>query len=211
MNNITLRIHSVKCIDETGGSIAERVGNDEIDLSGFGVDPAANSIPVSKFRVYSHFDDGDVKNFSPPRNFVTMNLNNGTPFPKSCSVSFLLAEIDGGGFGSLLSSVFEKVKEELTSKKNAAIARKVDSGGSASLTGVELSALWVIVKPIVMAYIINKIASGISDDVFPPNDVSISIPSANFLFPGGLISEQFPVDFRGHNGIYRMMCDWELS
>ena len=211
-NKITLRIHSVKCVDETGGTWAEKVGNDEINLSGFGIDSAANIIPVGSFRVYSHFDDGDIMKYSPPRKFVALSLAGGSAFPKTCTVGFLLAEIDGGDFASKLSQILNKLKEEIAKKKlQAAAVEPAGTGVDAPLPQVDVGTIWTPVKPIVFKFILDKVAGAVNDDVFPPKDVSVTIPSADFTFSGSRISPQFTVEFRGHNGVYQMRCDWELS
>jgi hypothetical protein len=213
-NQISLRIHSVKCLEETGGSWAERVGNDEIEIAGFGIDAAANTVQVSRFEVYPHFDDGETKNFSPPRKFVTLNLANTNSFPKNCSVGLLLSERDSGDFGTKAGQIFAKVKEEMEKKKKEEEDKKKMMSGVAApapLTGAELAVIWEIVKPIIFKYIIDKVIHAADDDIFPPQDVSVTISSADFTFDGSKVSSQFPVEFRGHDGAYRATCDWELS
>ncbi len=208
---ISLRIHSVKCVDETGGSFAERIGNDEIDLSGFGIDGSANTVQVSPFRVGSNFDDGETKKYFPPRTFVTLDLVANASFPKSCSAGFLLAEIDSGDFGTKAKQVFLKVKEEMDKKKKEEEDKKKKDKGVASLTGAEITIIWTIVKPIIFKFILDKIVGIANDDIFPPKDASITIPSANFTWNGSKTSPAATIEFRGHSGIYLLTYDWELS
>lgn len=215
-NQISLRIHSVKCVDETGGKTAEKFGNDEIMLSGFGIDAGANTVKVDPFEIYPHFDDGETKRFSPPRKFVTLNLTNNSSFPKSYSVGFLLAERDNGDLGSKLEKVFAKLNEEVEKKRKEEEEKKRRAGGASltgavALTGAEVAVIWAVVQPIIFDWIKNKIISAANDDIFPPRDATITISSANFTFDGSNVSTQFPVEFRGHDGVYRMTCDWELS
>ena len=68
---ISLRVHSVKCIDETNGAWAERFGNDEIWLGGYTISSTGDTQPIAPSEVYAGFDDGDVKVFEPPRVFHT--------------------------------------------------------------------------------------------------------------------------------------------
>ena len=209
-NQISLRIHSVKCLDETGGRWVERVGNDEIFLSGFGIDANATTIKVDPFEVYPHFDDGDIKRYSPPRNFVTLNLTNNSSFPKSCSVGFLLAEKDGGDFGSKSAVVYEKVKEEMGKKKKEEEEKRRRSG-QLSFSGADLKIVWEVVKPILYEWIKDKIISVANDDIFPPRDTSVTIASADFTWEGSRVSPPSAVEFRGHDGVYLLTYDWELS
>jgi hypothetical protein len=209
-NQISLRIHSVKCVDETGGRWVEKVGNDEIFLSGFGVDANADTVPVRAFEVYAHFDDGDMKNYSPPRTFVTMTLANNSSFPKTCSVGFLLAEKDAGDFGSQSAKIYDKVREEMEKKKREEEAKQKQSGSTLVATGT-LAIVWEVVKPIVFAWIKSKIISAANDDIFPPQDTSVTIPSANFTWDGSNVSPPSAVEFRGHEGIYLLTYDWELA
>jgi hypothetical protein len=216
-NQISLRIHSVKCIDETGLGPAERVGNDEIMLSGFGIDANATTVQVRPFEIHPHFDDGETKRFSPPRNFVTLNLANTNSFPKSCSASLILAERDNGDLGTKLAEIFDKltqemgkIKKEEEEKKKKRLAASA-TAGSASLSGVEMKVIWELVKPIIFNFIREKILLSANDDIFPPQDVSVTVSSDDFTFEGSKVSTQFPVEFHGHDGIYRATCDWELS
>ena len=201
-NKISLRIHSVKCVDETNGSFVERLGNDEIALSGFGIDANANTVQVRPFDIGSNFDDGETKRFSPPRRFVTLNIPK--TFPASFSVGFLLAEKDGGDFGTKAGKIFDKVTEEIEKRKKRAKT-------APALTGAELAKIWEVAKPFVFKFIKDKIIGAANDDIFPPQDVSITVPSADFTFAGSKDSKDFPIEFRGHGGVYRMICDWQLS
>lgn len=207
---ISLRIHSVKCVDETNGRFVEKLGNDEIKLSGFGI-VETRTVTVNPFTVNSNFDDGEIQRFSPPRNFVTLNLSNVTSFPTTVNAGFLLAEIDNGDFGTKAGQIFTKLKEELEKKRKEEEAKKKKKSGNASLTGAELTVIWTIVKPIIFKFIVDKIAAAADDDIFPPQDTSVTLNSANHQFTAGANSTEFRIEFRGHGGIYVMTCDWLLS
>src|SRR4030095_4324829 len=58
LSNLELRLHKVRCVDETGGWFGEKAGNDEIDLGGTAVDETGDTHTITKFRVASNFDDG---------------------------------------------------------------------------------------------------------------------------------------------------------
>lgn len=209
-NQLSLRIHSVKCLDETGGSWAERVGNDEMFLSGFGIDANAATVKVNPFEVYAHFDDGDIKRFSPPRNFVTLNLGGNGSFPKSCSVGFLLAEKDGGDFGSKAAKIYDKVKEEMEKKKREEEEERRRMG-HAPFSSEDLGDIWEEIRPYVYGWVKDRIIAGANDDIFPPRDTSVTVTSADFTWNGSKVSPPSAVEFRGHDGVYLMTYDWELS
>jgi hypothetical protein len=207
-NQISLRIHSVKCIDETGGKWAEKVGNDEIAMAGFGIDANSDTFPVSRFSVYSNFDDGDVKNYAPPRNFITLNLGNNNAFTKTCVVGFLLAEEDGAGdFSSKATAIYEKVREEVTKQKQELTAK----GGAAGIAGITAAMVWEFSRNVVYPWVKAKILNAMKDDIFPPADTTVMIPAADFTWSGSRISPPAEIEFRGHEGIYLVTYDWELS
>jgi hypothetical protein len=43
---LLVQLQRVKCVDETGGKWAEKAGNDEISLSGFGIDAAGQTVMI---------------------------------------------------------------------------------------------------------------------------------------------------------------------
>lgn len=190
----TFRIHNVKCIDETGGWLAEKVGNDEIFLSGFGIDPAAQTHKVNPFEVYAHFDDGDIKRYSPPRPFISLALDAGGEWPKAVSVGLLLAEKDWGDFGQKVDQVLAKVQEHLN-----------QSGGIPGAGG------WGVILQPVAKYVLDKVIGVARDDVFALKDVNLMLPAPDFTWDGNTTSPPASVDFKGHNGYYRLTYDWVLN
>ena len=102
---VSVQLVRVKCLDETGGSTAELVGNDEIYLSGVAYDAAGATHKVDPFEIYAHFDDGEVKEYSPPRTIFTLTVPDRAPFPKVVGFTFMLNERADG-----------KAHQELTNK-----------------------------------------------------------------------------------------------
>jgi hypothetical protein len=202
MNNITLRIHKVKCVDETGGRFQERFGNDEISLGGFGVDANLTPTKVAPFDVYAHFDDGETKNYSPPLRFVTLDLTGQSEWPKSCGVGFLLFERDNGGRDGATDKVFAEVSKKLEEEK--------------ATRGMRFAAIpWAVIATKVWEYIEpwvkQKLRKAIDDDMFPLRIVEVTIPSPDFSWDGSNTSSISTVDFRDHSGIYELTYDWELA
>lgn len=216
--NLSLRIHSVKCVDETGGKWAERVGNDEIYLGGFLIDPAGRTIKVSPMSIYPHFDDGDIKKFNPPRVFSTLNIHTATSWPKNCVAGFLLFEKDSGDMSSAVQKIYEKVVEEMERKKQQMMATRVRAtvltadGTEAPAEEPSLgSVIWNITKEIVYNYIKTKITAGLADELFPLQEASVTLHSPEHTWNGSHTSPVAMVEFRAHEGVYQLFYDWELT
>lgn len=205
-SQLKLRIHSVKCVDETGGKYVEKFGNDEIYLGGFSLDAEGNPVKIPNFSVYPDFDDGDIKNFNPPRVFATFNVSEQTNWPKNFGVCFLLFEKDSGGMDEMLDTAFQKFKDEVKAKKPS--ARTTDEGSSFAFPW---QTIFSVVIPIVVNYLKNKLSGAISDDAFPLEATSVSIPAANHKWDGSNVSPLNKVEFRGNDGVYYLFYDWELS
>jgi hypothetical protein len=197
-DKLEFRILRVKCIDETGidfNPFGDEPGSDEISLGGSSVDESGNVSKITQFKVGS-FDDGDVKNFSPPRRFTMFNLREGTAFPKSYFVTLALAEVDQGGFADFLNKVLDKVKDEV---KTALIAAGFAIGSSGGPVGALIGA--------VVGFAVDKLfellKSVFQDDIFAPRTVSVKVPSLSHRFAGGKTdSGDKIIRFTGHNGTY---------
>ncbi|MBC7806562.1 MAG: hypothetical protein H7145_10465 [Akkermansiaceae bacterium] len=203
---VTFRIHNVRCVDETGGGFAERVGNDEIFLGGFGIDGNGQTVKAGQSEIYAHFDDGDVKNFGPARRFVTLGLPSGGG---SVTAGLLLVEKDSGGMDTALEKLYAKVVEEINKKRQEEMAQR----RVASLAGLDIDwkAVWGQVKPLIVAYVKDKIVSAFNDDPFPLQSVSISVGPNGDFGNGSRTSPPATIEFRGHDGVYRLTYDWEVS
>ena len=93
---ISLRVHSVKCVDETNGAWAERLGNDEIWLGGYTIAANGDTQVIAPWEVYAGFDDNDVKVFDPPRVFHTFTPS-PVGYPQELALGLVLVEKDNGG------------------------------------------------------------------------------------------------------------------
>jgi hypothetical protein len=205
LTKLELRIHRVKCVDETGGAL-ERFGDDEIDLGGSGVDETGDVHSIAKFRVGSSFDDNEAVDFTPPRSFTTFDLTEGTAFPKSYFVTLVLSEADpGGGLPTFINRLVQKVRD----KVKAAILKAVEDLGDA--IGGRLGE--IIGKAV--ASVLNKVFALLgriwSDDIFPPVTATVSIPSLTSRWAGGKTdSPEAVATFKGHGGHYRVAYDWRM-
>ena len=148
--SLTLKLVRVKCVDETGGRYVERVGNDEIWLAGFAVDATGEHWKLAPFEVYPHFDDGDIKEFRPPKTIFTLKVPGGGAYPKSCHAILLLAEKDSGD----LTARAQEALDEMKAKMEVII--------------IERPPLPTDLKELFYKF------TGLDDDVFPPQIVSLT-------------------------------------
>lgn len=128
LRNLELRIHRVKCVDETS-----EIGKDEIDLGGTSVDEDGDTKKISAFRVRS-FSTGTVQTYSPPRRFTHFSLTEQSKvtFPKTYFVTLVVAEVDWGGLADFLNELLDKVKAKVAAALAAAIGGAIGSPGGPS-------------------------------------------------------------------------------
>lgn len=204
---LTLKLVRVKCVDETGGRFVERVGNDEIWLAGFAADATGETQKLTPFEVYPHFDDGDIKEFRPPRNLFTLKVPGGGTFPKSCVATLLLAEKDSGDLTSLAQEAFDKFTTDMEEMKDEMGMEPGEQPPPDFWDKLKDKA-----KQFAYGYIRDKIASGFNDDVFPAQVVSLNITSDDFRWGDGTkMSPETTVEFRGHDGVYYLVYYWEIE
>ena len=127
---ISLRVHSVKCIDETNGAWAERIGNDEIWLGGYTISTKGDTQVIAPWEVYAHFDDGDLQVFEPPRVFHTFALA-PVGFPQELGLGLVLVEKDNGGMTDAIKAIAKLVSEQL----KATLARPQSARPQPALVG----------------------------------------------------------------------------
>ncbi|HZV71023.1 MAG TPA: hypothetical protein VFG10_15820 [Saprospiraceae bacterium] len=211
---LNLRIHSVKCVDETGGW-AERFGNDEIYLGGFTVDAGNRSQKIAATSVYADFDDGDIKKFNPPKVFATYSLGPAFNKPRNYVAGFLLIEKDSGDMNTAVTAVYNALRDQIAKKLRERQSSTVLAGGSSSavmaIDPATLVAIWSVVKPIIYGYVKSKIESWFGDEIFPLQDASVTLLSSDHTFNGQKTSPIAMKEFRGHEGVYQLYYDWQLQ
>ncbi len=198
---LILRIHSVRCDDETGGGGifgSENFGEDEISLAGTAVNSASGITKAIRSLSVGSFDDGDVKTFNPWNPFVIFDATKGTSFPKSYFVTLVLAEVDMGGLPAFVQALSEKI-EEAVKDAIAKAAGKIGTIGGA----VAVALVWILGK------VFDYLRAAWNDDVFPPATVSTTItaPTSGADVQG---PEQIAV-FKGHGGQYTVRYAWALT
>ncbi len=204
---LSLRVHKVKCVDETGGWFAEKIGNDEIYLGGFAViNQKGDTVKINPVSIYADFDDGDVKVFNPPKVFHTINMGSGSG-AKTFAVGLVLVERDAGGMVDAVTKITEFAQSKIKEK----LAQQAGSGVAPLLSAALLKQALAFAAPFVIDFVKKKIISAFNDEIFTPSLASVDIPSPNFTWGGSTNSAEKTVEFRDHDGTYQLTYDWELS
>jgi len=204
---VTLKLVRVKCVDETGGSFAERFGNDEIWLAGNAVDATATVVQLKPFEVYPHFDDGDIKEFTPPKTIFTLKVPGGGIFPKTCVATLILAEKDSGDLTQLAQDAFDKATKDMKEMKDEMAMGEGDEPPPDFWDKLKDQA-----RDWAYGYIKDRIAAGLNDDVFPAQIAELSITSDDFRWGDGTkLSPETTVEFRDHGGVYYLVYYWEIA
>jgi hypothetical protein len=202
MKTLQLRIHRVNCIDETGDWF--EWGSDEMHLGANTIDETGDTETVALFKV-GDFDDGDTKDYSPPKVFTSFDVREGTVWPKSYYVNFVLSEVDlGGDTADFLNNLTEMVRDDVTKWLTAF---GVGLGSSGGVVGAIIGAA--------AGYAVGKtiewLKSVWGDDIFSPVTVSVELPSQNSRWDGSYVSPQYVASFSGHDGRYQIVYDWRLT
>jgi hypothetical protein len=206
-NKMGFWITQVKCVDETN---PEWWGSDEIALAGITVDETGDTLKVPEKYIGGGFDDGNSKSYSNWR-YHWFNLNEGSVWPKTYSVTLFLAEKDHGGLSKVLNSVWEKVRD----KVKEAVAKAV-GGALSSLVGPAIAnAIGQAVAWIVNA-LVGWIINAFKDDIFPPYTARVTTPSmsARWHYPNGKWGNPSSgirtAHFYGHGGHYSVQYYWQF-
>lgn len=207
---ISLRIHSVKCIDETNGAWAERFGNDEVWLGGYSIASNGDTQPIAPWEVYAHFDDDEIKVFEPPRVFHTFALA-PVGFPQEVGLGLVLVEKDNGGMTDAIKAIAKLASEQI----KAALARPPSARLPPGVAGGVVLALlkWAlgVAGPIIAEEVKRRIMRAYKDDVFQPQHVTLAVTGPNMRFSGSTTSARGTLRFRDHDGIYELIYDWQVA
>ena len=208
---LKLRLHQVKCIDETDPEI---FGRDEIAMGGTAVNEREVATKIAQFKV-GNFDDGDVKNYNPVQILKSFDLTGS--YPKTFAVFLSIAEKDSGGFGDFLTELYEAIKAELhvifTALGAAAgAAIGVAVGGSVgTVIGGPIGTVIGVVSGLILGALVGWLASVFQDDIFEPQIAAIELTKADSTFAGGsLTSPQMRLVYSGHGGRYLARYSWQI-
>lgn len=204
-----LQLVRVRCADETGGSFVEKVGNDEIALSAIGIDATGAVFKLDPFSVGANFDDGEIVHFDPPKTLFTLAVPDTGVYPRTCLVTYILAEVaGGGGHQETTDGAFAKATEEVARLKADMVANGQDPESDSGLGGI----IWDVVLAALIGWAKGIIVSGIKDDVFTPASASVEILSPDFHWGDGTkLSPEETVTFKEHDGKYEVVHYWEVA
>jgi hypothetical protein len=201
-NKLALRVHRVKCVDETGGNRFTELGEDDIYLGATMTDLAARTVTQAPYFKVGGFDDGDVKTYNPPRQILAFSLIDGRPFPRGFSASLVLVERDSGDqMGPFLEELARKEREQLRAAFTA-----FKRAQNREPTAEEGESIWreawdELVKPALMEWW----RSVQKDDIFEPIAVSIQLAAARQI-----ADRPTTITYKGHSATYEVTYDWEL-
>lgn len=215
-NKMAFYINRVKCVDETN---PEWWGSDEIALAGISIDETGDTKKINERYIGGGFDDGDSKSYNPDWRYHWFSLNEGRSWPKTYSMSLVLAEKDHGGLSQALDTLWKKVKEQVYKLiKQAATAAGVAIG--AFLGMAEAGAVIGQLLGEAVAWIIDRFLRWIidlfKDDIFPIATVKVTTPSksARWYYPNGRWgnprSNTRRAHFYGYGGHYYVEYYWKF-
>jgi hypothetical protein len=200
-------ITKIKCVDETN---PEWWGHDEIALAGVSVDEDGDTKKIAEKYIGGGFDDGDSKGYNNWR-YHMFGLREGQHWPKTYSVTLLLAEKDNGGFANFLNQIWVAIRD----KVKAAIEKAITGALSSYLGPVIAAAIGKAVAWIVDV-LVGWIIRWWNDDIFPAFTARVTTPSmsARWYYPNGTwgnpSSGLRTAHFYGHGGHYYAQYYWKF-
>jgi len=203
---LILQIHEVKCLDETGGKWREKIGGDEVTLSGLTIDAAGRAVRQQTLRIGKFERDRSVKRYSPARAFATFDLRQGPDFPRHYQAMLILAERDqGGGLVEYVNAIVSNINtgsalpsQDKVDVPNQLLASPPTTREEAAAKAVKLA--------------VAKVGQWAKDDIFRPRSAKVSMKTGEFRFAKGAVtSRPDTASFKGYGGLYRIVYSWRLA
>jgi len=208
---LEFRVRQIKCHDETNPEI---LGDDEISIGGTAVHTDGTVKKVGK-KTYEDFSDGE----SEWLDWAFASFSKPKPKPggivyDTYGVLIALAEVDSGGFGKVLDSIYAHVQE----KVKQAIADAVVAGAS-PYVGPYLGMIAGAVAAWAADQLIQWVISWFGDDLFPVKHATLTGPRGFAFYPSdkwinegvGYRSKDAWLTFSGHGGSYGVRYFWRVS
>jgi hypothetical protein len=194
-NTLKVRIRQVICEDETD----PQIGDDEIMMGGVTIDETGDTKKVDAFTVSNSFDSGEHKKYDPPKKFCQFDITEGDSWPKTYTVSIILAEEDWGGFPDFLNDVLKQVKSYIGTLVGGLVG-----GAVGGVIGAAVGA--------VLGFFIDLLVSAWEDDIFPAITIDTDISSRKHVFASGTqTSSEKQYYAKAFGGKYWVYLDWQLS
>jgi hypothetical protein len=200
-------ITKIKCVDETN---PEWWGHDEIALAGVSVDEDGDTKKIGEKYIGGGFDDGDSKSYNNWR-YHMFGLREGQYWPKTYSVTLLLAEKDNGGFANALNQIWIAIRDKVKAAIEKAIAGALTAYLGPVIAGaIGKAVAWIVDK------LVGWIISWWNDDIFPAYTARVTTPSmsARWYYPNGTWGNPSSgirtAHFYGHGGHYFIQYYWKF-
>ena len=203
---LELRLHHIKCVDETDGFLGSEAGSDEIHVGALLIDPIQRTTKPPIHDLGEFASDGAERLFSPPLVLGGWDLRVGFYWPRTCTALVYLSEIDEGGFPEWLAKVFDFAKSKAAAAVTSAIGAAI--GG---LIGAGIGALVGALVGWVIGELIGAIKTWWEDDVFEPGTLTVNVAAADATFAGQTTSPQFQFRYVGHGGEYVLTADVRMT
>ena len=213
IKSVELKLHRVKCVDETGSNWFTERGSDEINMGGVTLDNKEIISQIKEFKV-GNFDDGTNKLYNPPKILRTFT-GQGSTYPKIFTGYISLAEKDSGGFSSFISDLYKAIKDELDVIIVAlGVAAGAIIGGNlggtlGSLAG-PIGTVIGIAAGAVLGAVISWLVNAFKDDIFTPQMSMLSVDLSN---PGSGTVKNSPIStltYREHDATYKVDVSWTV-
>jgi hypothetical protein len=217
---VQLRLGKMRCIEVTGGG-----GADQIALGGIAVAANGATHKIEPFMVSNDFDAGEFVRFG-PTTFFRFNYNQDDhvkvpgrglvrlAWPRTFHVTFLVAEVDNGGFPEFVNDLFEKVKEKAVAAVAAAVGAWI--GGTAAselpVLGTAIGAAIGALCGWVLGELWSAFVDWWEDDEFPPVSVAVkrTSPLSRFKNETSYDSTNNLVWWKADGGYYKLAFDWQV-
>lgn len=230
-DQLALRIHRIVCLDETNIesnsdtiALSALIAESEIvrhRLPDGSINPIAynNTFRKNITLIGKNIGDGWEMRPNPyPWNYHIFNIWNPSGadgLPKYRCCTFLLSELDNGGFDEFVEKALKKITQIVVDAVAAYIGKKIGEqagkGFAASAFGSFVGGAIGAISVYLLFEFIELMIDWWKDDVFPPQIADISVPSFQpFLAINGLESELKYCNFHGHGGHYRLEYYWQL-
>jgi hypothetical protein len=226
---LRLRLWTVKCAEDT-----DEWSDDEIGLGTIRYDGNGLVTNQGTFTVGTDFDEEVQVDFA-PRVLAKWDLSltpakyvvgaDGKPivvkgqhvkagWPRTCGLTFSLAELDNGGFPDALADICDQVRDWLVKKVTTAVASLVGSYFGGALGAAVGAAIGKVVGAVVdyaLGGLIGWLIGLWEDDLFPLVTVFTARSNPWQLFANGKdVSDRKMVWVQANGGRYEIYFDWQL-
>jgi hypothetical protein len=232
---VELRLIKMACVETTSGG-----GADQISLAGITISGNGATRKIDPFMVSDNFDSGEAVQFGlnvtgPVTNLQWSNTGpmiftkfaykaddkvtvNGKTYkvdwPRAYWVTFLLAEIDNGGFPEFVDDIYNQVKDKVISAVAAAVGAAIGATALSEIPGLG-TAVGAAVGALV-GWIIGELWGAFKelweDDEFTPISVCVKRKSSwsRFKNETAFDSKNQVVWWKQMGGEYRLKFDWKV-